>query len=58
MQGLLKHVQSFNLSANPVHDIGLAVKHIKLLMPHLIDLQISLNREQDAELIIRELPTL
>ena len=43
---------SLNLSDNPIADIRSTSEQIKVMMPHLNDLQISLFNEEDVDELI------
>ena len=51
-------VVSLNVSDNPIVDVRAVVEELLLLMPNLRDLQMSLYRECDVDVIIQNMPKL
>ncbi len=58
MQNKFPGIESLNLSDNPVVDVSQMVSDVLLLMPNVRDMQISLYKESDVDLIIQSMPLL
>ncbi len=58
MQNKFAGIESLNLSDNPVVDVSQMVSDVLLLMPNVRDMQISLYKESDVDLIIQSMPLL
>ena len=60
LQNKFPWILSLNVSDNPVHgdDLQPLINDILLLMPNVSDLQLSLFREQDVDMIIQRMPSL
>lgn len=58
IRGCMSSVTSLNLSDNPIQNMAQTVQQLNLAMPHLMDLQISLFKEQDVDYILKHMPSL
>lgn len=58
VKGKFSGIVSLNVSDNPIESVAAMVDEIVLLMPGVRDLQMSLYREADVDLIIQRLPRL
>ena len=58
MQSKFPGIVSLNVSDNPIPYVKAMVDDIKLLMPNVEDLQMSLFREEDVDYIIQQMPKL
>lgn len=50
--GILEQITSLNISDNPIADIRSTCEQLRVMMPHLGDLQISLYNEEDVDELI------
>lgn len=50
--GILQQITSLNISDNPISDIRSTCEQLRVMMPHLSDLQISLYNEEDVDELI------